>query len=740
MKNKFNIPSLLVLTFVIIFIIMSMFEFVGQSLLIKVNPTALRIITILCSAVAGVITSYLIIARNKSLVNQLHEEFDAKNKKVNEILFQQSMLDAAFESTAEGILVVDTNGKVTKGNTKFSLMWNIPADIVYSRDDEKLIKFILDQLNEPEAFLKRVNELYANPEKESKDILEFKDGRVYERTSRPQKLGTEVFGRVWSFRDITKQVEAEKELIKERGLLRSIIDNIPDPIYTKDLEYKKTLANKADLANMGCEKEEDALGKTDFDFFDAESAKSFYEDDKKIIELNQSVLNKEESFTDKNGKRNWLLTSKIPLKDNAGKIVGLLGIGRNITNRKKSEMIKDALYEISELTFNSTDMDALYSEIHIVVSKLMKARNFYIALLDDEGTTLSFPYQKDEYDPPYPPKKLGRGLTEYILRKGEAVLIDAAKDIELRNSGEVELVGTPTLIWLGAPLIVGGKTIGVVVVQDYEDDKTYGEEELDILVFVAGQIAYAIERKRTAEKLNHFTEELREANQSKDKFFSIIAHDLKSPFQGLLGYSQILANEFDTLSEEEIKVFISSIDELSNSAFKLLQNLLDWSRLQTGKMVFYPEWLNLLVELHPTLTLVKQTAVKKEISLSYSIDSNLFLTADKNMLTTVVRNLISNAIKFTKPGGEVRINSRLIDGNVEFSVSDTGIGIRKEDIDKIFRLDKSISTRGTANEEGTGLGLLLCKEMIQQHKGKIWIESEFGKGTTFYFTIPQNLR
>ena len=736
MKKKYNVPQLLVVTFLIIFIIMSIFEFVGQNYLIKVNPIVLRILTILCSAFAGVITSYFVITRNKSLVDSLYKEYKVKNKQVDEILIQQSLLDAALESTADGILVVDAQGKVSKSNTKFSSMWNIPKDIVYSREDEKLIQFILDQLKEPDSFLKKVNELYSNPEKESKDILEFKDGRVYERTSKPQRLGNDIVGRVWSFRDITKQVEAEIELKKERGLLRSIIDNIPDPIYTKDITFKKTLANKADLDNMGCLKEEDALGKTDFDFFDPESAKSFFEDDKKIIEHGQSVLNREESFIAKNGKRNWLLTSKIPLKDNTGNITGLLGIGRNITTRKKSEIIKEALYEISELTFNSTNMESLYSEIHGVVSKLMKAKNFYIALLNEEGTMISFPYQKDEFDPPYPPKKLGRGLTEYVLRKGEAVLIDADKDIELRNCGEVELVGTPTLIWLGAPLIIGGKTIGVVVVQDYEDDKTYGYDELDILVFVAGQIAHAIERKRTAEKLNKFTEELQEANQAKDKFFSIIAHDLKSPFQGLLGYSQILSNEFETLTEEEIKVFISSIDELSNSAFKLLQNLLDWSRLQTGKMAFNPEKLNLLVELHPTLTLVKQTALKKEISFSYSIDSNLFMTADKNMLTTVVRNLISNAVKFTKSGGEIKFNSRLVGENVEISVSDTGVGIRTDDLEKIFRIDKSISTKGTANEEGTGLGLLLCKEMIQQHNGKIWVESEYGKGTTFYFTIP----
>lgn len=242
-----------------------------------------------------------------------------------------------------------------------------------------------------------------------------------------------------------------------------------------------------------------------------------------------------------------------------------------------------------------------------------------------------------------------------------------------------------------------------------------------------------VEKKEELLKLN---EQLKEVIATKDKFFSIIAHDLKSPFQGLLGYSQILATEYSTLTEDEKISFIQSIEELSQNSYRLLENLLEWSRLQTGKIVFAPERHNLLLELFPTLSLLKQTAQNKQIALEYSIANSLVAKSDKNMLTTIMRNLVSNSIKFTKSGGSIAIEAKPVETFILFSISDTGIGMRKDIVDNLFNVEKSISTRGTANEEGTGLGLSLCKEMIVIHGGKIWVESEIDKGTTFYFTLP----
>jgi signal transduction histidine kinase len=247
------------------------------------------------------------------------------------------------------------------------------------------------------------------------------------------------------------------------------------------------------------------------------------------------------------------------------------------------------------------------------------------------------------------------------------------------------------------------------------------------------------ERKRVEEEIIQKNLKLAELIATKDKFFSIIAHELKSPFQGLLGYSHILSTEYITLSEEEKISFIGRIDELSHSSYKLLENLLEWSRMQTGQMIFNAEDFNLLVVLYPTLSLVKQIAQNKDIEFKYLIDNSIFINADKNMLTTIIRNLISNSIKFTIPGGKIKLAVVKMDNLVKISVTDTGIGIDKEGLDNLFQIDKSISKKGTSNERGTGLGLLICKEMIKKHRGKISVESEVGKGSTFSFTIPSSL-
>jgi PAS domain S-box-containing protein len=244
------------------------------------------------------------------------------------------------------------------------------------------------------------------------------------------------------------------------------------------------------------------------------------------------------------------------------------------------------------------------------------------------------------------------------------------------------------------------------------------------------------ERKNAEEEIIQKNLELAELNATKDKFFSIIAHDLKSPFQGLISYAQILSTQFSVLSEEEKISFIGGIEALSQSSYRLLENLLEWSRLQTGQMIYIPESINLLVELYPTISLVKQTALNKKIEFTYTIDNSIVVMADTNMLSTIIRNLVSNSIKFTNPGGSIILTAKKLNGFIEFSVSDTGIGIEKESLDKLFTIGNNESRKGTANEGGTGLGLLLCKEMIAKHDGEIRVKSEINKGTTFSFTIP----
>lgn len=256
-----------------------------------------------------------------------------------------------------------------------------------------------------------------------------------------------------------------------------------------------------------------------------------------------------------------------------------------------------------------------------------------------------------------------------------------------------------------------------------------------ITIFILIYFSYRQKRK-TNSSLNLLNKQLMESNATKDRFFSIIAHDLKSPFLGLMGYSQILSEDYGVLKEDEKKTYISNIHELTKSTYKLLENLLEWSRLQTGKMEFKPEKCNVYEVLSPTIDLLTKTAQNKRISIKEDIDRKLDVKADIYMLQTVVRNLISNSIKFTKPNGGIFVKAGNNSRGVTISVKDDGVGMSKAVMDTLFKIDKTTTTKGTVNEEGTGLGLFLCKEMVELHNGKIWVESTEGEGSTFFVELP----
>jgi signal transduction histidine kinase len=235
------------------------------------------------------------------------------------------------------------------------------------------------------------------------------------------------------------------------------------------------------------------------------------------------------------------------------------------------------------------------------------------------------------------------------------------------------------------------------------------------------------------------TAELKELNASKDKFFSIIAHDLKNPFNTIIGFSEMMKesvkmNDSATFYEYSVMINTAAVQTL-----RLLENLLEWANAQRGKLVFTPVSINLLEIVKDEFIIAEELTLGKKIRLFNNIDDSLMIIADKNMIKTILRNLISNAIKFTHRNGKVEVGARVSGMFTEVYVSDTGIGMTSETIAKLFRLDANLSTRGTDNEKGTGLGLFLCKEFVEKHGGRIWVESEVGRGSIFRFIIPLNI-
>ncbi len=244
------------------------------------------------------------------------------------------------------------------------------------------------------------------------------------------------------------------------------------------------------------------------------------------------------------------------------------------------------------------------------------------------------------------------------------------------------------------------------------------------------------ERRRVEKQLRRSNEQLQQANESKDTFFTIISHDLKTPLTTLQGYAEMLTTHFKSLSREDINDGIGEIQRASERLYALLENLLTWARLQHGSMQQRPVDFQVTPYINEIIALFQSTADQKEIALTSRISTPITAYADTQMLHTVLRNLLSNALKFTPKGGKVMVAARKIESSVYVTVSDSGLGMHAEEIDRIFQPDERISTIGTAGETGTGLGLRLCRQLVTRNKGTLSVESEPGKGTIITFTIP----
>lgn len=247
-------------------------------------------------------------------------------------------------------------------------------------------------------------------------------------------------------------------------------------------------------------------------------------------------------------------------------------------------------------------------------------------------------------------------------------------------------------------------------------------------------------------ELSKSYQQIKELNATKDKFFSIIAHDLKNPFNSIISISSVLGSseEVDLLSK---KKYLGLMNDAAQNGYKLLENLLQWSRSQTGRINFSPEIIRVRDLVDEARNISETQAFEKEINITANLEENLTVNGDMEMMRLILRNLISNAIKFTHKGGNVHISveetnfpaaKENLKKAVEFRISDTGVGISPENIKKLFRLDINHSTKGTERERGSGLGLILCKEFINYHKGELTVDSEVGSGSTFRFFIPQD--
>ena len=490
----------------------------------------------------------------------------------------------------------------------------------------------------------------------------------------------------------------ESALEQERYLMAALMDNVPDHIYFKDLESRFIRNNLAHAASFGFNDPSVLVGKSDFDFFHEDVARQQFNDEQEIIRTGLS-LTKEERTIRSDGSVNWYLTTKMPLRDKYGKIVGTFGISRDMTRRKETE------HELRKLS-----MAVEQSPVSIVITN---------------------PDGDIEYANPKACQTTGYDLRE-LLGKNPRVLKSGEKSPEEYAS-----------LWQS--ITAGSEWKGLFHNKKKNGELYWEASTIAPIKDSGGNITHFLAVKEDitanieAEKMiRQQNEELIKINAEKDKFFSIIAHDLRSPFSSFLNLTRIMAEEVQDINPEKIRQLSASINKSAGALYALLENLLAWSMMKRGLADCNPERVSLKEMVTGIVNISAGMAANKLIDVNIIIPQDLEVLADKQMLEATLRNLVTNAIKFSNKGGILVITAKKeADGKfVMVSVRDTGIGMSNKILSGLFRIDEQVSRKGTAGESSSGLGLLLCKEFVEKQGGTIQAESQEKNGSIFRFTIP----
>ncbi len=572
-------------------------------------------------------------------------------------------------------------------------------DLGYSHEELlELSVFDIDPMINPPLLKQITKEISAEDNKIWEGVHLRKDGSTFpvEVNIKMVTIGRKYLVAV--ARDITARKQEEEGIKNERRLLRTLIDHLPYPIYFKDREARKIIANLADVENIGCANEAGALGKTDIELFEGEIGLRGYTDDQKVLETGLPILNREEMFSDRNtGLQRWLLTSKIPLFDENGNTTGLVGIGRDITYRKKAEEQIQKLTQSVEQSPSSimiTDVNGLIEYVNP-------------QFLEITG------YDKEDI--------IGRNPR--ILKSGK-----------MPDEVYRQLWGT----------IVSGKIWRGELVNRKKNGELYWEwVTVTSIKNEAGQITNFIAikedisaRKQMESDLIIAKEKAEESDRLKSAFLANMSHEIRTPLNSIIGFSKLMQdNDFD---DQQKKEFLSHVIDNGNSLLSIISDIMDISRIESGQIelrktpVSVKEFLSRLIE--------RSKILLGEKKLEFRIDTNsedCTITTDQERLNQVFNNLISNAVKFTDEGF-IRIGYRNEGEVTTFYVKDTGIGIPAEFHEIIFERFRQVETEKKRKHGGNGLGLAITKSLVEMMGGKIWLDSFPGKGSVFYFSIPRN--
>ena len=668
---------------------------------------------------------------------QLEEEFDISHQRThgkenNDLYEQEAFFEQFAEMFPEMIYEVDMTGKVLYANNQCLSFFG------YSKDDLKRGINITELFpGKSRDMIENLNTLKSPGETSSREFNVMKRNGTYVPIvahSFAKFNQGKIIGHRGVITDISKQKEYENHLIREKAFLEHLYNSTPAAIAIIEPEGNVSMINR-EFTNLFGFTPEEVINKNINDLIIPDNLKAEARSIDRLASINRKEL-RQTIRKDKYGNRIYvsLTATSIVIND---EIVAKMGIYRDITSEVKNQMVNEVVFNISTAALKQYDMKEIYPIIVSEISKLWETKNFFIALYDKMSQTLSLPFFSDDKDHFYeiPTSKT---ISSWVIKENKSVLLKENDLKVLEESGAIELIGTSCKVWMGVPLRVDNNIIGVMCLQDYDDENKFSKDDLGVLDFIGNQVAIAIQRRTMLDNLIIARQRAEEAAQSKQLFVSTMSHEIRTPLNEVIGITNLLLQ--GNPREDQLDL-IKTLKFSGNHLLTLVNDVLDYNKMESGKIVFEQTQFNLSDFLNEIMRSYSLRSKDKNINFEIRKSDNLpaEVIGDPIRLNQILSNLLSNALKFTNKGSitvdikELYRNSN--QSKIEFTVTDTGIGIPKDKHSLIFESYTQASPDTTRHFGGTGLGLAICKKLVELQGGKIEIESEADKGSTFRFTL-----
>jgi len=661
-----------------------------------------------------------------------------------------SLLNATLEATTDGILVVDGAGKVRGYNQRFVTMWKLSREVVSGEDHRSLFDTKIFRLKAPESFLAKIQELTLRTEAESQDPLEFKDGTIWESCSQPQRIGTRIVGRVWSFRDFTAQKQAEEALRKSDERFKLVARATNDAVWDWDFSTDSLWWNEGFQTLFGYKPEEVGSGANSWkDRLHPQDKTRVLAGVRAVIESAESSWSDEYRFLKADGEYAFILDRGYVIRDAQQRPGRMVGAMVDITERKRSEQRVLTQYAVTLALAEAAAIEAAAPTILRTICESLSWDLGVFWIVESDSRQSERP-DKVEAQRLRCLETWHGGADEVLdgfvaeIRRGTFDRNSGLRG-QVWSSGHSEwtdgvrpspAAAIPCMSAFAVPVTYGGETFGVIEFLG-RDLRRPHESVLQMFTSVCSQIGLFLERKRAEAELKKAKEEAEAANRAKSQFLANMSHEIRTPMNGIIGMTGLA---LDTTLSSEQRSLLATVKDSADNLLSIINDVLDFSKIEAGRVELDAISFDVRSRLEEAVAALAIRANEKQLQLAGFVEGNVpnHLIGDAGRLRQIIVNLLGNAIKFTDSGEVVlrawtqsKTETHVL---LHFAVTDTGIGIPSEKQGLIFEAFMQADNSTTRNYGGTGLGLSISAQLVNLLGGKIWVESQPGCGSTFHFT------